>query len=190
MLRKHISENSGMTRLQFLILVVMVIVIGVLSFPPWLEYRKVGTADIDVETIAVAIKKYFRHTEHYPTSLDALMTDPGLEGWRGNYLESIPETPWGGSYVLLQDTYKVGIARTTPACQKSIASVVSRRSVESIMRTRVSVRSIGFLTIKYGQRSTPLHAGFCLSQGPALGYERLLILPENTAKPSSLSHLN
>ena len=111
MLRKYISENSGMTRLQFLILVVMVVVIGGLSFPPWLEYRKVGTADIDVETIAVAIKKYFRHTEHYPTSLDALMTDPGLEGWRGNYLESIPETPWGGSYVLLQDTYKVGIAR-------------------------------------------------------------------------------
>ena len=112
--RKHISENSGMTRLQFLILVVMVVVIGGLSFPPWLEYRKVGTADIDVETIAVAIKKYFRHTEHYPTSLDALVTDPGLEGWRGNYLESIPETPWGGSYVLLQDTYKVGIARDHP----------------------------------------------------------------------------
>lgn len=114
MLRKHISKNSGITRLQFLILVVMVVVIGVLSFPPWLEYRKVGTADIDVETIAVAIKKYFRHTEHYPTSLDALMTDPGLEGWRGSYLESIPETPWGGSYVLLQDTYKVGIARDHP----------------------------------------------------------------------------
>lgn len=48
------------------------------------------------------------------------------------------------------------------------------------MRMRVSVRSIGFLTIKYGQ----LHAGFCLSRGPTLGYERLLILPENTAKRS------
>ena len=52
------------------------------------------------------------------------------------------------------------------------------------MRMPVSVRSIGFLTIKYGQRYTPLHAGFCLSQGPTLGYERLLILPENTAKRS------
>ena len=52
------------------------------------------------------------------------------------------------------------------------------------MRTRVSVSSIGFLTIKYGQRSTPFHAGFCLSQGPALGYERLLTLPGNTAKRS------
>ena len=99
-----------MTRLQFLILVIIVVVIGGLSFPPWLEYRKVGTADVDVETIAIAIKKYFRHTGDYPTSLNVLMTDPGLEGWRGSYLESIPETPWGDSYVLLQDIYKVGIA--------------------------------------------------------------------------------
>ena len=109
--QKHISENSGMTRLQLLILVIIVVVIGVLSFPPWLEYRRVSTADIDVETIAIAINKYFRHTGYYPTSLDALVTDPGLEGWRGNYVESIPETPWGGSYVLLQDTYKIAIAK-------------------------------------------------------------------------------
>ena len=111
MLRKNVSENGGMTRLQLLILVAIVIVIGVLCFPPWLEYRKVSTADIDVETIAVAIKKYHRHTGSYPTSLDGLVTDPGIEGWRGKYLESIPETPWGGRYVLLQDTYKVGIAK-------------------------------------------------------------------------------
>ena len=111
MLRKNVSENGGMTRLQLLILVAVIIVIGVLCFPPWLEYRKVSAADIDVETIAVAIKKYHRHTGSYPTSLDALVTDPGIERWRRKYLESIPETPWGGRYVLLQDTYKVGIAK-------------------------------------------------------------------------------
>ena len=114
MLRKNISENSGVARLQLLILIVIVVVIGVLSFPPWLEYRKVGTADIDVETVAVAIKKYFKHTGSYPTSLDMLVKDPGIDGWRGSYLESIPDTPWGGSYVLLQDSYKVGIAKTHP----------------------------------------------------------------------------
>lgn len=114
MLSKNINKNGGMTRLQLLILVIIVVVIGVLCFPPWLEYRKVGTADIDVETIAVAIKKYHRHTGSYPASLDALMTDPGIEGWRGKYLKSIPETPWGGRYVLLQDKYKVGIAKNHP----------------------------------------------------------------------------
>lgn len=111
---KNINEDGGMTRLQFLILVIIAVVIVALSFPPWQEYRKVGTADIDVETIAVAIKKYFKHTGAYPTNLDALLTDPGVEGWRGNYLESIPKTPWGGNYVLHQDTYKVGIAKNHP----------------------------------------------------------------------------
>ena len=114
MQEKNISENSGMTRLQLLILVILFVVIGVFSFPPWLEYRKVSTADIDVETIAVAIKKYVRHTGSYPTDLDSLVVDPGIEGWRGNYLEAIPETPWGGRYVLLQKTYKVGIAKEHP----------------------------------------------------------------------------
>jgi general secretion pathway protein G len=114
MLQNNIIKNGGMTRLQLLILIAIVVVIGVLSFPPWLEQRKVSTADIDVETVAVAIKKYHRHTGEYPTSLDALVTDPGVEGWRGNYLESVPETPWGGRYVLLPERYKVGIAKNHP----------------------------------------------------------------------------
>ena len=103
MLQHNIIKNGGMTRLQLLILIAITVVIGVLSFPPWLEYRKVSTADIDVETVAVAIKKYYRHTGSYPTNLNALVTDPGVEGWRGNYLASVPETPWGGRYVLLQE---------------------------------------------------------------------------------------
>lgn len=107
-------HNSGMTRIQFLILLVLVIIIGALSYSPWSEYRKATQADIDVETIATAIKKFFRHTQSYPTDLDQLVTDPSIDGWRGNYLESVPETPWGGSYVLLQDSYKVGIAKDHP----------------------------------------------------------------------------
>ena len=108
------KQNSGMTRIQLLILVTLTVVIGVLSYPPWSEYRKVSQADADVETIAIALKKHFRHTQRYPTQLEQLVTDSGGKGWRGNYLESIPQTPWGGSYVLHQDTYKVGIAANHP----------------------------------------------------------------------------
>ena len=111
---KNINETDGMTRLQLLILVIITLIIVAFSFPPWQEYRKVSAADIDVETIASAIKKYFKHTGAYPTNLGTLVTDPGVEGWRGNYLEAIPETPWGGNYVLHQDSYKVGIAKDHP----------------------------------------------------------------------------
>ena len=107
-------KNSGMTRIQLLILIAIVIVIGVLSYPPWAEYRKVSQADVDVEVLAIAIKKYYRHTQTYPTHLEQLVTDPGVEGWRGTYLESVPKTPWGGDYVLVQETYKIGIAKNHP----------------------------------------------------------------------------
>ena len=111
MLQKNLTENSGMTRLQLILLVVIAILIAALAFPPWQEYRKVSSADVAVETLAVAIKKYFKHTGGYPTHLGALVKDPGVEGWRGNYVDALPETPWGGNYVLHQDSYKIGIAR-------------------------------------------------------------------------------
>ena len=108
------DRNSGMTRIQLIILIALVIVIGVLSYPPWAEYRKVSQADIDVEILATAIKKYYRHTQTYPTQLEQLVTDPNVDGWRGTYLESVPKTPWGGNYVLIQENYKVGIAKDHP----------------------------------------------------------------------------
>lgn len=108
------NKNRGMTRIQLLILIAIVIVIGVLSYPPWAEYRKVSQADIDVQTLSIAVKKYFRHTQTYPTRLEQLVTDPGVDGWRGNYLESVPETPWGGKYVLIQESYKVSIGKDHP----------------------------------------------------------------------------
>ncbi len=108
------NENSGMTRIQLLILLLIVIVIGVFSYPPWAEYRKVSQADVDVEVIAIAIKKYYKHTQTYPTNLEQLVTDPGVDGWRGTYLKSVPKTPWGRNYALIQETYKIGIAKNHP----------------------------------------------------------------------------
>lgn len=107
-----------MTRIQLIILVAILVAIVVFSYPPWAEYRKVSQADIDVETFAVAIKKYYKHTRMYPTSLDQLVDDPGVNGWRGTYLKSVPKTPWGGNYVLIQENYKVGIAKDHPRVPK------------------------------------------------------------------------
>ena len=108
------NPNRSMTRIQLIILITLVIVIGALSYPPWAEYRKVSQADVDVEILANAVKKYFKHTQMYPTRLDQLITNSGVTGWRGSYLEALPKTPWGGDYVLIQELYKVGIAKNHP----------------------------------------------------------------------------
>ena len=106
---------AGMTRTQLLILVGIVILIVALSLPPYLEYeRKVLPADNDVGVIAEAIRKFHKHTNKYPQRLEDLVTDPGVEGWKGSYLENLPKTPWGGGYQLLPDIYKVCISQSHP----------------------------------------------------------------------------
>ena len=95
-----------MTRIQLIILVILVILIGVVSYPPWAEYRKVTQADINVETLAFAIKKYYKHTQQYPKSLEHLLANPNSDEKRRTYLKSIPETPWGGNYTLIHEQFK------------------------------------------------------------------------------------
>ena len=109
------SCAAGMTLVQLLILVALAILIAALSLPPYLEYdRKVLSADNDVDMIAGVIKKFHRHTNTYPMRQEDLVTNPGLEGWKGSYLEDLPQTPWGGSYQLLPDIYKVCISADHP----------------------------------------------------------------------------
>lgn len=108
------TASSGMTLIQLLILIVLVIIIGALTLPPWLEDRKVGQAAVDVEVLALGIQKYFKHTKQYPKTLEALVVDSGLEGWSGKYIESIPKIPWGGSYQIQHDSYKVCIPSDHP----------------------------------------------------------------------------
>lgn len=108
------TTESGMTWIQLLILIVLVVIIGALTLPPWLENRKVVQADGDVELLASGIQKYFKHTGKYPQKLEDLMADPGIEGWRGKYIDALPEIPWGGSYQILLDSYKVCIPADHP----------------------------------------------------------------------------
>tara|TARA_B100000686_G_C16711607_1_gene929491 strand:+ start:509 stop:871 length:363 start_codon:yes stop_codon:yes gene_type:complete len=81
-----------------------------MSVPLWLEQRRVAQADVDVEVISEAIKKYHRHTNQYPKFLDDLVSDSGVDGWRYPYLNEIPKTPWRGTYVLIPKIYKVCMA--------------------------------------------------------------------------------
>ena len=115
--RPHVygdNFSSGMTRIQLLILIVLAILIAAFSLPPWLENKKVLQADSNVEAIATAVRKYFKHTGTYPQKLEDLITNPSVEGWKGSYLRSIPNIPWGGHYQLLHDSYKVCIPGNHP----------------------------------------------------------------------------
>ena len=89
-----LTSQAGMTWLQFLVLLFITIFFLSMSVPLWLEQRRVAQADVDVEVISEAIKKYHRHTNPYPKFLDDLVSDSGVDGWRYPYLNEIPKTPW------------------------------------------------------------------------------------------------
>ena len=105
-----LTSQAGMTWLQFLVLLFTTIFFLSMSVPLWLEQRRVAQADVDVEVISEAIKKYHRHTNQYPKFLDDLVSDSGVDGWRYPYLNEIPKTPWRGTYVLIPKIYKVCMA--------------------------------------------------------------------------------
>ena len=105
-----LTSQAGMTWLQFLVLLFITIFFLSMSVPLWLEQRRVAQADVDVEVISEAIKKYHRHTNQYPKFLDDLVSDSGVDGWRYPYLNEIPKTPWSGTYVLIPKIYKVCMA--------------------------------------------------------------------------------
>jgi hypothetical protein len=110
----HNLDSSGMTRVQLLILIGLAVLFAALAMPSWLQYRKVSQADGDVEEIAIAIQKYHRYTGEYPKALKDLITNPGVAGRRARSLESLPETPWGGGYQFLSNSYKVCIPVNHP----------------------------------------------------------------------------
>ena len=118
MKRKTDLANSGMTRIQLLILAVLVIIIVGLSLPPFLKDRKISQADVDVETIAKAIKKYHKHTGEYPDKLQDLAKNPGVRGWKSPYLDTVPKTPWNGDYQLIHNSYKICIDEDNRVTQK------------------------------------------------------------------------
>jgi len=111
---KPMNYMRGMTLIQLLIVVALVIIIAVLAFPKLREERRVSQAVSDVNQIADACERFHRHTKQYCTDFDQLISNPNINGWRGKYLDKIPKNPWGGEYVIVPEKFKVGIPQSAP----------------------------------------------------------------------------
>ena len=60
-------------------------------------------AKSQIDQLQSALGSYLLDTGQFPTEaqgLEALRTDPGVESWRGPYVQKgIPADPWGAPYV-------------------------------------------------------------------------------------------
>ncbi len=93
------NSEHGMTLIQMLIILALIVIIAVLTVPKLREEMYVRRADSDIAEIAEACEKYWKREGQYCADFNQLISK--------GYLEKIPPNPWGGKYVLKPEYYKV-----------------------------------------------------------------------------------
>ena len=99
-------RNGGFTLIELLIVVTIIILLAGLvgqNLFKKLGKGKQAAAKAQIEMLGQALDQYKLDLGEYPGTsegLQALLTNPGVEGWEGPYLKKniIPKDPWGKPY--------------------------------------------------------------------------------------------
>ena len=93
-------------------LIIAAVLAGYFTIPPYMDSRKVNAAASRLETISDAAGRYARQTGSPCVDPNSLLDNPGVDGWRGPYLDSpdMLSTPWGGRFVFDSERGLVGIS--------------------------------------------------------------------------------
>ncbi|MBI5049306.1 MAG: type II secretion system major pseudopilin GspG [Nitrospirae bacterium] len=98
--------RSGFTLIELMVVMIILGLLAAIVVPKFIG--KVGpakqkAAQSQIELLGTALDTFHLDVGRYPTSsegLQALITNPGAEGWNGPYLkkQEIPLDPWGNPY--------------------------------------------------------------------------------------------
>ncbi len=99
-------NERGFTLIELLVVMVILGLLAALVGPklfPKLGKGKQHAAKAQIELLGEALDQFRLDTGRYPTTsegLDALIHNPGIEGWDGPYLKKnvVPKDPWGRPY--------------------------------------------------------------------------------------------
>lgn len=101
----RIRNRKGFTLIELLVVMVILGMLAALVGPK--IFGKVGkgkqsAARTQIEMLGQALDSYRLDVGKYPTTsegLNALVTNPGAQGWDGSYLKKgLPNDPWGKPY--------------------------------------------------------------------------------------------
>jgi general secretion pathway protein G len=103
--KKYRINRKGFTLIELLVVMAILAILAALVGPKL--FTKVGkgkqsAAKTQIELLGQALDSYRLDTGHYPSTsegLNALVTDPGVQGWDGPYLKkALPDDPWRKPY--------------------------------------------------------------------------------------------
>jgi len=103
--RRYRINRKGFTLIELLVVMVILAMLAAIVGPKL--FSKVGkgkqsAAKTQIEMLGQALDSYRLDIGHYPNTsegLNALVTNPGAEGWDGPYLKkALPNDPWGKPY--------------------------------------------------------------------------------------------
>ena len=102
----HASKRAGFTLMEVLLVLVILVILAGLAVPLITNTQKnalIRAARGQVGLFASPLNQFHLDMNRFPTAdqgLEALVTAPADAGtkWKGPYMESIPEDPWGQKY--------------------------------------------------------------------------------------------
>ncbi|MBA4742643.1 MAG: type II secretion system major pseudopilin GspG [Azoarcus sp.] len=104
-LRPNRRRSIGFTLVELLVVLAILGLLAGLVGPrvlSQLDGAKSKTAVVQIKDLEQAVEIFKLDVGRFPTSdegLDALISDPGVNGWNGPYLRrELPDDPWGNAF--------------------------------------------------------------------------------------------
>jgi general secretion pathway protein G len=98
-----LARKAAFTLLEIMLVIVIIGVVATIAVTNLdvfntTENAKRDTTMVQIGNLANAVETYRLHTGKLPSSLNDLVTNPGIKEWRGPYQKKLPKDRWGDEY--------------------------------------------------------------------------------------------
>ncbi len=108
--------ERGFTLIEIMIVVIVLGILAALVVPRFVGRTKearVTAAKSDIASLCLSVDLFEADTGDYPDDLSELLSDPGVNGWRGPYIKKLSKDPWDNDYTYSPPSGPTGMYTVT-----------------------------------------------------------------------------